>query len=164
MSTLANNRLSVTIDAAVMTQVRNAFSTINTLLPFMIGLTNDERMTLPKMNVVNKQFVTDALHAIENNGSLFPPYINAQELNNDLTVYNQLDELVTLAQQLTEKLRDTQMLAGSEAYVSALTIYRLIESASHAGLPGTDTIYAQLAERFANQGNNKSTTTTTTQQ
>jgi hypothetical protein len=118
-------------------------------------------MSLPKINVANKQFVSDALFAIQNNSQLFPAYVSATELSKDLTLFNQLDDLHTLAQQFAEKLRDTQILAGSEAYVSALTIYRLMEAASNAGLPGTDTIYEQLAERFASQGNKQASTTTT---
>jgi hypothetical protein len=83
---------------------------------------------------------------------LFPVYLSGVELHKDFTLYNQLDELVTFASQLSEKLRDTQILAGSEAFVMSLSIYKLMEAASNAGMPGADTIYEQLAERFAGQG------------
>ncbi len=157
MSTVANNRISVVIDPAVMNQIREAFQKLNAYMPFLIGLNVDERVSLPKMNNVNRPFVTDAFYAIQNNPALFPNYLSATELNKDLALFNQLDELLTLSQQLTEKMRDTQILAGSEAYTASLMIYRLLEAASIAGMPGTDTLYEQLAERFAGQGNKGTT-------
>ena len=54
--------------------------------------------------------------------------------------------------QILEKINDTQLLAGSEAYTSALTVYKLFGSAADAGIPGTDTIYDLLKQRFAGQG------------
>ena len=44
------------------------------------------------------------------------------------------------------------MIAGSEAYASALTAYRLFEAAAKAGVLGADAAYIPLAERFAGQG------------
>jgi hypothetical protein len=46
-------------------------------------------------------------------------------------------------------MEDTQMLAGSEAYSSALTAYKLFQAASEAGLKGSDAIYDSLKARFA---------------
>ncbi len=152
MSTVSNNRISVTLDAYSIEQIKGAFSTINQFMPFLVGLNADERQTLPKMNVANKQFVFDALMAMNNNQALFPTYLSATELNKDYTLYSQLDELVSLALQLTEKLRDTQILAGSEAYVSALSVYKMVTAAAQAGMPGADTVCDQLAERFSGQG------------
>ena len=54
--------------------------------------------------------------------------------------------------QLGEQLLDTQILAGSDAYATALMIYRLAESAAKAGLPGADTLYQTLRQRFVAQG------------
>jgi len=158
MTTVTNNRISVTMDEYVFEQVKGAFLTINEHMPFLIGLKAEERQTMPKMNVANKQFVYDALMAMKNNKDLFPPYLNPVELNKDYILYTQLDELVALSQQLTEKLRDTQILAGSEAFVSALSVYKLVTTAAQAGMPGADTVYDQLAERFAGQGNTGSNT------
>ena len=46
-----------------------------------------------------------------------------------------------LAMQLTEKIRDTRMLCGSEAYVSSLSAYRFFEAAALAGVAGADAVY-----------------------
>ena len=160
---LTNNRLSVTLAATAVSAVKTAVTTINTQLPFLVGLTPEERKAVPKIDVGNKIFVEDALLAIQNNATLFPAYLNVAEVQKDFTLYEQLDELVLLVGLLYEKLRDTQILAGSEAYTSALIAYKLLGAASDAGLPGADAAYNQLKQRFSGQGgnNNEGSTTTT---
>ena len=152
MANLSNNRLNTTATAAQITAVKTALQTINTNLPFLIGLTTDERIALPAINVNNKAFTEDAINAAANNTALIPSYVNVPNMQNDLSLFIQLDEIILLVKQLLERLEDTQMLAGSEAYTSALAVYRLISSAADAGVPGADAINAQLKARFAGQG------------
>ena len=149
MANLSNNRLNTTATAAQIAAVKTALQTINTNLPFLIGLTTDERIALPAINVNNKAFTEDAINAAANNTALIPSYVNVPNMQNDLSLFTQLDEIILLVKQLLERLEDTQMLAGSEAYTSALAVYRLI---SDAGVPGADAINAQLKARFAGQG------------
>lgn len=155
---LTSNRLSVTLTPAAITAIKAAIATVDTQLPFLIGLTNAERKALPKIDVNNKVFVEDALTAINNNGGILPNYINAVEIGKDLELFEQLDELVQLVGQLYDKLKDTQMLAGSEAYVSSLVAYKLFASAADAGLPGAESIYNQLKQRFTVSGGTDTTT------
>lgn len=152
MSNLSNNRLNITATTAQITAVKTALQTIATNLPFLTGLTVEERITLPAINVSNKAFTEDAINVAVNNSTLIPAYVNVPNMQNDLTLFTQLDEIIILTKQLLEKLEDTQLLAGSEAYVGALAVYKLISSASDAGVPGTDAIYDQLRQRFSGQG------------
>ncbi len=73
-------------------------------------------------------------------------------MQSDLALFNQIDELLVLSRQLQEKLEDTQMLAGSEAYVTSLTAYKLFGAAADAGIAGADSIHDQLKQRFTNNG------------
>lgn len=152
MSNLTNNRLNITATAAQITAVKTALQTISTNLPFLIGLTVEERMALPAINVNNKTFTEDAINAAVNNPTLIPSYLSVTNMQNDLTLFAQLDELVGLANQLCERLEDTKLLAGSESYVAALALYKLFGSAADAGVPGADAIVTQLKTRFAGQG------------
>lgn len=160
MSNLLNNRLNLTATPVQITAVKTALQAANTNLPFLIGLTTEERIALPSINVNNKAFTEDAISAGVNNASLLPSYISVANMQNDLTLFNQLDEIIILTKQLLEKLEDTQLLAGSEAYSSALTVYKLFASAADAGVPGADAINNQLKQRFAAQGAGKSTPST----
>ncbi|MFA9189816.1 hypothetical protein AAGV28_00405 [Flavobacterium sp. FZUC8N2.13] len=152
MSNLTNNRINTTATAAQITAVKTALQTINTNLPFLIGLTKEERIALPAIDVNNKAFAEDAISAGLNNASLIPAYVSVATMQNDMALFNQLDEIAGIVNQLLEKIEDTKLLAGSEAYVSALTLYRLFGAAAEAGVPGSDTIVAQLKTRFAGQG------------
>lgn len=152
MANITNNRLSITMTAAQITAVKTAIQTIQTNMPFLLGLTMEERSSLPKINVANKAFTEDAINAMVNNPTLLPAYFNVAEMQKDMTLFAQLDELNILINQLAERVSDTQMLAGSEAYVSALAAYRNFEAAANAGVSGADTIYDLLKSRFANQG------------
>ena len=97
---------------------------------------------------------------METNPSFLPAYFSVAELKKDLTLYQQLDPLLLEINKLAEKIDDTQMLAGSEAYVTALAAYRNFEAAAKAGIQGADTIYELLKARFAGQGSSVSAATT----
>jgi hypothetical protein len=148
-----NNRLSKTLIQAEIDALRGAFNTIETTLPWLVGLTISEKVALPKMNDSNKTFTEDAQTGLSINADIFPAYLKADEMGKDVTLFNQLEEFVQRSSKLCEKLSDTQTLAGSEAYITALAVYRLAESAAIAGIPGADTLYKQLKQRFAGQGN-----------
>jgi hypothetical protein len=154
MSNLTNNRINVTATPTQITGVKTAVQTINTNLPFLIGLTTAERIALPAINVNNKAFTEDAINAMVNNPTLTPSYLSVPNMQNDLMLFTQLDELIIIVKQMLERLEDTQLLAGSEAYVAALAAYKAIGGAADAGVAGADAIYNQLKARFANQGGN----------
>ena len=146
------NRLNFVMPNADIADVKKSITDIYGKMPFLIGLTTDERVTLPKISENNKVFVGDSINALANNAPMLPSYLNVADIKSDLTLYEQLDELEMLALQLVEKIQDTRMLCGSEAYVSSLTAYRLFEAAASAGIPGADAMYAALKQRFAGQG------------
>ena len=152
MSNLSNNRMNIIATPAQITAVKTALQTINTNLPFLVGLTIAERVSLPAIDVNNKAFTEDAIYAGVNNTQLIPSYVSIPSIQNDMTLFTQLDEIIILVKQLLEKLEDTQLLAGSEAYTSALALYKLISSAADAGVPGADAINNQLKQRFTGQG------------
>ncbi len=152
MSNLFDNILNITLTEAQISQFREGIIQAENGVPFLVGITKVQRMTIPKIAEGNLNFVQDSLNAMQDNTDMLPAYMNNDNLATDLTLYQQLDPLVQLVGQLYEKLRDTQMLAGSEAYISALAFYRMVEAAAKAGLPGADTVYEQLRQRFEGQG------------
>jgi len=152
MANLTNNRINTTATAAQITAVKTALQTITANLPFLVGLTTEERIALPSINVNNKAFTEDAINAGVNNPTLIPSYVSVGNMQNDMLLFSQLDEIIMVTKQLLEKMEDTQLLVGSEAYTSALTLYKLFGSAADAGVGGTDAIVSQLKQRFAGQG------------
>jgi hypothetical protein len=160
MSNINDSCLNVRMTPAQITAVKAALQTIQTNMPFLTGLSVEERIALPKLNVSNKAFTEDAIYSAVNNTNMFPSYFSTANLQTDYNLYVQLDELILLVDHVAERISDTQMLAGSQAYVSALASYRLFGAAADAGVPGADAIYDRLKSRFANQGNTISNTNT----
>ncbi len=154
MSNMLENRLDIVLTSTQITAIKAAFAAVETNIPFLLGLTVDERVTLPKINVANKVFVEDAINAMSNNATLLPAYLDVTKMKNDLQLFSQLDELAQICRRILEKIEDTQMLAGSEAYISSLTSYRMFGAAALAGVPGADSIYETLKARFSENGSN----------
>ncbi|AXT55394.1 hypothetical protein D1815_06345 [Aquimarina sp. AD1] len=150
MSNVLNNRLSVTVDPAAITEVKNRIEEINTLLPFLTGLTKDERRTLPKINRSNKIFVEDTLDSMRQNGDILPNFINVEEVDKDYALYNELKVLALELAELSEKVNDTRILAGSEAYSTSLLAYKMFGVAASSGVAGAEALHSRLKERFAN--------------
>lgn len=153
MANLTNNRLNIVATEAQITAAKNSLVQFDAQFPFLIGLTVEEKTTLPAINVDNKIFTEDAINAAVNNMDMLPGYLSVSGVETDMKLFNQLDELVPMVRKQLEKLEDTRFLAGSEAYTTALMIYKLFGAAAESGIPGADAIVAQLRERFTSNGN-----------
>ena len=153
MSNITNNRVDKVLTDSENVDLVNAFKTLQTLIePWAKSLTMDERKTLPKMDEVNSVFVGDTLVQMATFGNILPPYLAPERIDTDKKLYDQLEGYKQWAYKIAELIEDTQMLAGSEAYTSSLTVYRLFEAAAKAVVPGADTAYNALKERFKSQG------------
>lgn len=150
MSNINANRLDFTLTQANIDAVLAAMNSVHTEIPGLTGLTVEERMNLPKINVSNKVFVEDTINVAVNNPQFVPAFVDATRMQTDLQLFEQLDALTVQSRRVTELLEDTQMLAGSESYVHALALYRFIGAAAQAGVPGADSIFDQLKARFEN--------------
>jgi hypothetical protein len=60
----------------------------------------------------------------------------------------QLTPVLTKMAQLHEKLDDTMLALGSEAFTAALAVYNTTKAASKSNIPGIKTIYDDLRARF----------------
>lgn len=105
-------------------------------------------MMLPKINVDNKIFTEDTIAAGRQNADMLPASFGTAGIEKDLGLFSTLDDLAVQSRQITELLEDTAMLAGSEAYVGALALYKFFGAAAETGMPGADTVYDQLKARF----------------
>ena len=142
------NKVSITLAADAVTKINAAIATINSNLPALINLTAEERIALPKMGDKTLSFVTKALEYSKQNSAIVPQFLNMAEFEKDVNAVTQLNNLLRPLQQLTEKLEDTTLEAGSEAYSAALVFYTAVKSAAKAGVPGMKNINDDLQARF----------------
>jgi len=144
--------ISAELKPAEKNEILDLINQINQKLPFLINLTPEERQSLPKMGDKTLPFVEKSLELAEQNKGLVPPYINLDELRKDFELAVALRDIVNAVAQLYEKVSDTYIAAGSEAYIASLQFYNSAKIAAKSNVPGTDVIVNELGKRFVGQG------------
>ncbi len=153
---MQENRVSIKITAAEVQKVTDALKVVNdTLAPYLVALTPDERQALPKMNDGTLPFVQKALDYATTNPQFVPAYIDVPELKVDVDATDSLLQIDRPLVQLAESLTHTVILCGSEAYVAALAFYNSVKQAAKMKVPGAEPIAKDLGERFNGQGKTK---------
>lgn len=144
-----DNKINFTIPAETITEVNDALATIATALkPYVLALSPEERRELPKMSDKTLPFVDKALDYLSRAPQFAPPYMDVEELQNDMTVYNQLMPLLRQVRILSDNLDDTTMEAGAESYMAALMYYNSVKMAAKMDIPGAKSIADDLSKRF----------------
>ena len=152
MGNITENKLNLVITTADLAAISTNMAAIGLKLPAG-SLTDDQRMNLKSINVDNKIFVEDAITEMTVNGSgIMPAFLNAANLQNDITLYDQLDTIESGINTLLQRIADLKRIAGDEAYTGGLTVYRIFESANSAGLNQAKQPYEKLRARFNAQG------------
>lgn len=121
-------------------------------IPGMVNLDAEERRSLPKMGELTRSFVAKAFDIATNNPQFTPPYVDLAAMQQD---YASSVNLLTVEAQLAsllEKVSDSRILSGSEAYTAALMIYYSLKGAERSGIPGAGALYEELASRFPGNG------------
>ncbi|NIM16285.1 MAG: hypothetical protein GTO45_30175 [Candidatus Aminicenantes bacterium] len=72
-------------------------------------------------------------------------------MKRDLTLKKQVQRILGVLEPLCEKLRDTDMILGTESYAAARVIYNAAKGAEKAGVPGIDTIVKDMSEMYKKQ-------------
>ncbi len=150
------NDFNLSIPAATVQQVQQHLDAIKTILaPYLISLTPEERKTLPRMADKTVAFVTKTADYAANSPAFVPPFVDPVELTQDVAGVSALTPLRQQLEQLALDTDSTVMVAGSEAYTTALTIYANIKFLAKNKQPGAQAAYEDLKERFAGQGPSK---------
>ncbi len=151
MSNLTENKLNTVIATTDITAMNTAITTLASKLPTGT-LTDEQRNTLKAMDVNNKIFVEDVLTELSISGTgIVPPFINSTFIQNDLTLFEQLDRLEANVANVAQRIADLKRICGDEAYTAALTVYRIYDGANLAGIPNSKQAYEKLKSRFDTQ-------------
>lgn len=145
------NRIDASYPEAALADTLAAISAVEALVPQVVNLDARERKKLAKMGSRSESFVRDALAAAENNPQFLPPYVEPGKMRRDLEYADALGEVEGQLRSLLEKISDTRMLAGAEAYSAARMIYRSLGGAERSGVPGAGALRAALKDRFSGQ-------------
>jgi hypothetical protein len=115
---------------------------------YMLSLTAEGRVSLPKMGNKLFSFVEKAGKLAELNPEYRPSFFDPEEFHIDLADAVALQGVLSRVQQLDRAIEDTMMVAGSEAYIQALAAYGAVKLAARNNLPGAKVICDELAESY----------------
>lgn len=146
------NKVSASLNATDVQDIMTAITTINTKLPFLISLTAEERRGIAKLGDKSHAFVTKALELATQHPEILPGNLSVAEFKKDVDLFSQLYGIIQPLTLLVDKINDTQMEAGAEAYSAALIVY---QSAKISGtdIGGLDSVLDDLGKRFSRKAN-----------
>ncbi|MCG8364511.1 MAG: hypothetical protein MJA27_14430 [Pseudanabaenales cyanobacterium] len=126
--------------------VMDALETIREKLPFLVGLSVEERRRLSKLGRKSQTFTHQALDMATQHPELMPACLNLEEARRDMNLFVSLNPVLQVLSELQRLVKDTQTVAGSEAYAAARVAYASAKSMGK-GL-GLDDVVGTLSMRF----------------
>jgi len=143
------NQISVEIPQSVIAEVHQKLQECKALLaPYLQALTSAEKESIFKMGDKTVATVQKVKSYMETNPEFIPNYMNKTEFLKDEALVTALDPLGNLATQLASDIKDTVILAGSEALTAAMFYYGTAKEAYDKGVPTAKPVYEDLSQRF----------------
>ena len=142
------NMISATIDPAVMAQIKTKITEIGALTPFLITLTDEDRMGGLKMGDKSLPFAGKTVEYISSAPEFKPAFLDEAELVRDYNLATSLEEVLRQLRPLVQRFEDTAQEAGIEAMAAALLYYGNVKSAAEKGIGNAPEIFSDLAKRF----------------
>jgi hypothetical protein len=153
---MQQNLISAALPNAVVAEVETHLKAIATLLGGVLqNLEAKDRRAMAKMGDKTLAFVQKALQYGGQNVAMVPSYISLAEAEADLLLTNQLDSILKLLAPLCQSVQDTEMMAGSDAYMAGLGIYNHVKGAAANNVQGATSIADDLSARFPGRGRKK---------
>lgn len=146
-ATMIPNLISFELSAEDRAAILAAIAVIKEKMPFLIGLDPKERRKLLKVGDGGRAFIKKAFEVAQMVPDYVPKALNMEEMRKDKSLIEDLYPIMVALSQVTEKMSDSYAIAGSEAYGSALVIYRNCKDAK--GPEGLETALEDLGRLFA---------------
>ncbi len=141
------NRIDAALESAAATTIATHLDSLEGLLPFLTDLTPGERQSLPKMGDRSRAFVERSLELARGDDSFLPRNLDVAAFGKDLALWQSLEPVRARLARLLELVEDTQIVAGSEAYLAALEVYAAAKRSGKGA--GLDDLLDRVGQRFA---------------
>lgn len=141
------NRISASITAVEATKIQAQIADLKAALPFLIDFSPDERRTLTEMGDKSRAFVSRCVQIAQQDDSFLPKKFNVADFAKDHALSEALEPIRQQLAKLTELVEDSQLLAGSEAYIAALEVYHAAQRTGKGS--GLDDLIDQVGQRFS---------------
>ena len=127
-------------------------------MPFLIGLSRDERARLSKIGDRTRPFVDDAMATALANPGLVPRSVDLDHLQARASTLGHLGEIKRALAQLLEQVADTETQLGSDMFAVARSVYSVMKSP--VTVPGLNDQKDRLSQRFARKASRPDVSTT----
>lgn len=144
---MINKELKASISPKDLQEIMEHIEAIHKKLPFLTGMTREERRTLFKLNHKGGPFVESSLAVGERHHILVPGFIDIEDATLNIEIYETLEKVLRALNHLSSLVEDTQRLAGSEAYAAAREIYHAVKR-NGKGM-GLEDVIDDLSRQFA---------------
>jgi hypothetical protein len=155
---MSTNKISVEITQEKDASVNQVLDNLASELDFLVDLNVEDRKGLAKMGRKNLDIVSRSFQHAEGNPQFLPVYMPLEEFKKDVLLYQWLRKLEKKLDQVSDKLKDSAMLAEAEAYQTARLYYKSVKAAANAGDEAAEQITRDLAVHFKTRGNRKNKT------
>ena len=145
---MSKQNISVELTGEAYGQISQGIRDLDSLLTFAVNLTPEERRNYSTMGDKSIAFVEKAVQYVDERPDLVPPYLDIPEFKKDLELARQLRNLLMILDPVVEKISDSCLAAGADAFEAARKLYNYVKTASESGAPGSDSIAAELKKRF----------------
>ena len=148
------NKLNITFTQPQLDAINLAVNQILANIPLAQNLTKEERTSLQNIADERRAFVEKV---IDNYAPSNPRLVSGfagtlPEAVTDLTLFRQFENPIERMLSVIEIFKDTQQIAGSEAYTFSRHFYETTQTAAANRVPGTDVIVDDLGQLFEGQG------------
>jgi|AGTN01.1.fsa_nt_gi hypothetical protein len=144
---MATDRISAELTEEAFARVNAALAEIKAALPFLIDLSTEERKSLPKFGDKSVAFVNKSAEFAVQHSDVLPARLSLTEFNKDVKLYNQLFSITQTAKALVDKIEDTYLQVGAEAYSTALVVYANLKANKNL-FESSELVLDELSKRF----------------
>jgi hypothetical protein len=113
-----------------------------------VNLSPDMRRIIPSMGDGSHPFVEYSLKYANERPEFIPGFVDVNEFQKDWDLTMQLKDLQRKLDILSEKISDTLLAAGADAFAQARYYYEGAKAGKKANMAGADTIVDNLKKRF----------------
>ncbi|MBI5778067.1 MAG: hypothetical protein HZA49_01245 [Planctomycetes bacterium] len=146
-----DNMVAISFTPQELADLNNALTSIEaTLKAKMVNLTPEERNRYAAVSVSTERapWIEKCRSYMNQTPNLVPGYINLPRLDADIRARNDIIPVLNRVKSIWEGLDDTNVLIGVDVYTNCLSFYRSVKAAAQANVPGSTTIYEDLARQF----------------
>jgi hypothetical protein len=119
-----SGRVNYTMPQKQFDDLKSLVDQIEGELEFAVDLNDEERASLPKTGDKRLAFVRTAASVVDMDSDFLPRSFNIPEFVQDVALMNQLVDINLRLERVAQRVNDTLLEVGSEAYVAALVVYK----------------------------------------